>query len=91
MVNSILKTSFRNNFEPGKKLPKISTKLDSVRTYQFEVRFYGLPSEYANVQRDLTAAAKQVSPVGGTVDDIVVEIQGCRQGKTNPIDGSVGA
>jgi hypothetical protein len=73
MVNSILKTSFRNNFEPGKKLPKISTKLDSVRAYQFEVRFYGLPQEYTNVQRDLTAAAKQVSPVGGSVDDIVVD------------------
>jgi hypothetical protein len=73
MVESIYKNDFRANFTPGKTLPKISTQLDSVRAYQFEVRFYGLPQLLVGSQQDLTLAAKQVSPVGGTVDDIVVE------------------
>lgn len=70
---SIYKTDFRANFTPGKTLPKVSTQLDSVRAYQFECRFYGLPQALTGSQQDLTLAAKQVSPVGGTVDDIVVE------------------
>ena len=73
MVDSYLKNEYRANFEPGKSLPKISTKLDSVRSYQFEVKFFGVPAEFINTQQVLTAAAKQVSPVGGAVDDIVVD------------------
>jgi len=73
MVDSYLKNEYRANFEPGKSLPKISTKLDSVRSYQFEVKFFGVPAEFINTQQVLTAAAKQVSPVGGSVDDIVVD------------------
>jgi hypothetical protein len=74
MVDSILKTDFRANFTPGRTLPKISTRLDSVRAYQFEGKFYGLPPEFTNTsQTELTAAAKQVSPIGGSVDDIVVD------------------
>ena len=73
MVDSYLKNNYRANFNPGKTLPKVSTMLDSVRTYQFEVKFFGLPVEFVNTQQVLTAAAKQVSPVGGSVDDIVVD------------------
>lgn len=73
MVDSYLKNNYRANFDPGKTLPKVSTMLDSVRTYQFEVKFFGLPAEFINTQQVLTAAAKQVSPVGGAVDDIVVD------------------
>lgn len=73
MVESIYKNDLRANFTPGKTLPKVSTKLDSVRAYQFECRFYGLPVEVLGSQQDLTAAAKQVSPIGGSVDDIVVD------------------
>jgi len=101
---SILKTDFRSNFKPGTSLPRISTNLDSVRSYPFEVQFHDLPlgaiaaaaaeiglglagaaglgqavgnalgglvdNQAGNV---LTTAAKQVSPIGGAVDDIVVD------------------
>lgn len=71
MVDSLFKTQFRN-FTPGKDLPRVSTTLDSVRAYQFEAQFFGLPSELIGQQTDLTLAAKQVSPIGFTTDDIVV-------------------
>ena len=73
MVDSYLKNEYRANFEPGTTLPKVSTKLDAVRSYQFEVKFFGVPQEFINTQQVLTAAAKQVSPIGGAVDDIVVD------------------
>ena len=73
MVDSVFKTQLRANFTPGETLPRVSTKLDSVRAYQFEVRFYGLPTEVGGNTLDLVAAAKQVSPIGGTVEDIVVD------------------
>ena len=73
MVDSFLKNDYRANFTPGETLPKISTKLDSVRSYQFEVRFFGVPQEFINSQQVLTAAAKQVSPIGGSTDEIVVD------------------
>lgn len=73
MVESVYKNDLRANFTPGKTLPKVSQKLDSVRAYQFEVRFYGLPTEFQTENVNLVAAAKQVSPIGGSVDDIVVD------------------
>lgn len=66
-------TQNRASFTPGNGLPLVSKQLDSVRSYQFEVRFSGLPTSVQGNQNDLTLAAKQVSPVGGTVDDIVVD------------------
>jgi hypothetical protein len=33
-------------FNPGQELPQISTNLDSVRAYQFEVQFEGLPTDF---------------------------------------------
>lgn len=71
MVDSFLNRD--RNFEPGRTLPKVSTGLDSVRAYQFEVKFYGLPPEFSIYQQELTTAAKVVSPIGGSVDDIVVD------------------
>ena len=73
MVDSFLKNDYRANFDPGRTLPKISTKLDAIRAYQFEVKFFGLPAEFLSEQQEVTAAAKQVSPIGGAVDDIVVD------------------
>lgn len=73
MVESLYKNDFRAQFEPGKTLPKVSTQLDSVRAYQFEMRFYGLPAEVVGSQQDLTLAAKQVGPISITLDDIVVD------------------
>jgi len=71
----IYKDQYRR-FEPGKNLPKVSTSLDSVRAYQFEVLFRGLPPGAVLPGQDvnaLTLAAKQVSPIGGTLEDIVVD------------------
>lgn len=89
--NSYLKTAYRSDFTPGKTLPRISTDLDSVRSYQFEVQFHEVPSVLGDAlnalgagpllgvagglstQNILSTAAKQVSPIGGSVDDIVVD------------------
>lgn len=72
---SLYKEQYRR-FQPGKNLPKVSTSLDSVRAYQFEVIFRGLPPGAVNPGENvnaLTLAAKQVSPIGGTIEDIVVD------------------
>lgn len=71
MVNSIYKNEYRP-FKPGESLPKISTVLDSVRSYQFEVQFFGLPPGLTGEQQDLTLAAKQVGAIGFGVEDISV-------------------
>lgn len=71
MVDSYYKNNYRP-FRPGESLPRISTVTDSVRTYQFEVQFFGLPPQLSPQQQDLTLAAKQVSPIGMSVDDITV-------------------
>ncbi len=70
-TNSYYKNDYRP-FRKGESLPKISTTLDSVRAYQFEVQFYGLPGSLSNQQLDLTLAAKQVGAISFGVDDIPV-------------------
>jgi len=72
MANSFFQQRFGRRFNKGKGLPRISTELDSVRAYQWEVHFFGLPSEVAGEQTDLTIAAKQISPVGYATQDIEV-------------------
>jgi len=52
-------------------MPKLSTKLDSIRPYQFEVQFV-LPQGVPGNPQLLTVAAKQVSEIGYTVEDIEV-------------------
>ena len=77
LKNAIRRTGDNVNFTAGKNLPTISTGLDSVRSYQFECRFV-LPTTPTAGRRtgtslQLTTAAKQVSPIGGATDDIVVD------------------
>lgn len=71
MAQSYYKIKYGRNFTPGQGLPVVSTDLDSVRTYQFEVRFLGLPEDVTN-QQDLTLAAKKVTGLEMGVEDIVV-------------------
>ena len=59
MASSYYKTKYKRNFTPGQELPTISTDLDSVRAYQFEIHFFGLPQDVTN-ESDLTLAAKKV-------------------------------
>ena len=59
MATSYYKTKYDRKFTPGQGLPTISTDLDSVRAYQFEIHFFGLPADVTN-QSDLTLAAKKV-------------------------------
>jgi len=59
-----------SGFSPGSNLPVISTQTDSVRAYQFEVQFEGLPNQI--VQRTLTLAAKQVQAISFGVQKIEV-------------------
>tara|TARA_Y100000034_G_C6758991_1_gene337895 strand:- start:93 stop:686 length:594 start_codon:yes stop_codon:yes gene_type:complete len=63
----------RDGMEDG-ILPVISQNLDSIRAYQWEVHFR-LTSEAitgTTTQKPFTLAAKQVSQIGFTVDDIAV-------------------
>lgn len=56
-------------------LPQVSTRLDSVRNYQFEVKFTDCPvrdAVGADSVQNLTLAAKQVAAFGGTVGEIKV-------------------
>jgi len=72
MVQSYYANSYRP-FKRGENLPTISTALDSVRSYQFEVQFFGLPPNISVQQTtDLTLAAKQVGAIGYGVEDIMV-------------------
>jgi len=70
---AILKDEIRGSFTGGRTLPKISTQLDSVRSYQFECRFSLPQGNGTVVTTQLTTAAKQVGPIGGATDDIVVD------------------
>lgn len=70
---TVLKDYIRGSFTGGRTLPRISSELDSVRSYQFECRFT-LPNGNGTIaSTQLTTAAKQVGPIGGTTDDIVVD------------------
>ena len=72
MATSLYQTQFGRKFTGGKNLPQVSTDLDSVRAYQFELQFQGVPAG-GTVARDFTLAAKQVSPAGFSVEDITVD------------------
>lgn len=60
MAQSYYKAKYGRNFEPGQGLPVVSTDLDSIRAYQFEIHFFGLPEDITNSQ-DLTLAAKKIT------------------------------
>ena len=72
MPTSIYQTQFGRKFTGGKNLPMVSTEIDSIRAYQFECQFQGVPAG-GSVSRDFTLAAKQVTPVGFSVEDITVD------------------
>ena len=71
MAESYYKKEYRKEFTPGKGLPTVSTELDSVRAYQFEVHFFGLPADITNTT-DLTLAAKKVSGMEMKNETIVI-------------------
>ena len=54
-------------------MPKLSTKLDSIRAYQWEIEF-NPPGELkaGDTNQTFTIAAKQVSELGYNIEDIVV-------------------
>ena len=72
MVTSYYKTKYNRTFTPGEELPVISTDLDSVRVYQFEAHFFGLPNTLSPTQ-ELTLAVKKVSTIGMDGEEIVVD------------------
>jgi hypothetical protein len=87
-ISSYYKSKYGRTFTPGQGLPVISTDLDSVRAYQFEVHFKGLPRDITNVQ-DLTLAAKKVSGAELKNEAIVVDRVNDKvhyPGKTTPTD-----
>ena len=73
MADSYYKIEYKGNFKDkaGDGLPVLSTGLDSVRAYQFEIHFLGLPEQVGN-EKDLTLAAKQINNLGFEVEDIEV-------------------
>ncbi len=72
MATSYYKSKYDRNFTPGQGLPTISTDLDSVRAYQFEIHFAGLPADVTN-QSDLTLAAKKITGIEMASEAIVVD------------------
>jgi hypothetical protein len=71
MVQSYYKSDYRNT-PPSKALPVISSQLDSVRVYQFEVHFEFGDQVPTGGLKDLTLAAKVVGTTGISVEDIEV-------------------
>ena len=72
MATSYYKTKYGRDFTPGQGLPTVSTDLDSVRAYQFEAHFFGLPQDITNVA-DLTLACKKVGGLEMRNEAIVVD------------------
>jgi len=72
MANSYYKKKYDRKFTPGQGLPTISTDLDSVRAYQFEIHFFGLPEDITN-STDLTLAAKKVGGLEMKNEAIVID------------------
>jgi len=72
MATSYYKSKYDRNFTPGQGLPTISTDLDSVRAYQFEIHFAGLPADVTN-QSDLTLAAKKITGIEMASEPITVD------------------
>jgi len=91
MAKSYYKERYGRTFTPGKGLPTISTELDSVRAYQFEIHFFGLPADVSN-QSDLTLAAKKVTGIEMKNEAIVIDRVNDKvfyPGKTTPGELSV--
>ena len=72
MATSYYKNKYGRDFTPGQGLPTVSTDLDSVRAYQFEIHFFGLPEDITNTT-DLTLAAKKVGTLEMKNEAITVD------------------
>jgi len=72
MASSYYKNKYGRDFTPGQGLPTVSTDLDSVRAYQFEIHFFGLPEDITNTT-DLTLAAKKVGGLEMKNEAIVID------------------
>lgn len=72
MATSYYKTKYNRSFTPGQGLPVVSTDLDSVRAYQFEIHFHGLPNDITNQGQDLTLAAKKITGLNYAAEPIAV-------------------
>ena len=91
MASSYYKNKYGRNFTPGQGLPTVSTDLDSVRAYQFEIHFFGLPEDITN-STDLTLAAKKVGGLEMKNETIVIDRVNDKlhyPGKTTPGELSV--
>tara|TARA_R110000824_G_scaffold7430_1_gene33286 strand:+ start:105 stop:698 length:594 start_codon:yes stop_codon:yes gene_type:complete len=91
MATSYYKTKYDRKFTPGQGLPDISTQLDSVRAYQFEIHFFGLPNSVVD-GGDLTLAAKKVGGLEMKNEAIAVDRVNDKvfyPGKTTPGELSV--
>ena len=91
MATSYYKNKYGRDFTPGQGLPTVSTDLDSVRTYQFEIHFFGLPEDVTN-QTDLTLAAKKVGGLEMKNETITIDRVNDKlhyPGKTTPGDLTV--
>jgi len=91
MATSYYKNKYGRNFTPGQGLPTVSTDLDSVRAYQFEIHFFGLPEDITN-STDLTLAAKKVGGLEMKNEAIVIDRVNDKlhyPGKTTPAELTV--
>jgi hypothetical protein len=91
MAKSYYKDKYGRQFTPGQGLPTISTDLDSVRAYQFEIHFHGLPADVTN-ETDLTLAAKKITGLEIKNEAIVIDRVNDKvhyPGKTTPGELSV--
>ena len=91
MATSYYKNKYGRDFTPGQGLPTVSTDLDSVRSYQFEIHFFGLPEDVTN-QTDLTLAAKKVGGLEMKNETITIDRVNDKlhyPGKTTPGDLTV--
>jgi len=74
MATSYYKSKYGREFTPGQGLPVISTELDSVRAYQFEIHFFGLPNTLSNQgSMELTLAAKKVTGIEMSVEPMPID------------------
>ena len=62
----------KRTFTPGEGLPLVSTDLDSVRTYQWEIVFGGLPGTITS-EEELTLAAKKVTGLEISVENKTID------------------
>jgi hypothetical protein len=68
---SVIQSTLNSNRISTSALPQISSDLEPIRTYQFEVNFRGFPG-IAN-KADVTVAAKQVGQITYGVDSIALD------------------